>query len=80
MAAGTVFIIAASFNNPVYHRLPPEEEAGSAGDGHSPPVSGGGESGHGQAESCGMSMYSCHLASDVLWAPTARPPPPPPPY
>ena len=79
MAAGTVFVIAASFNNPAYHRLPPEEEGASAGDGHSPQVSGGGDSGHGQAESCGMSMYSCHLPSDVIWAPTARPPPPPPP-
>ncbi|BAT78429.1 hypothetical protein LR48_Vigan04g200200 [Vigna angularis] len=82
MAAGTVFVIAASFNNPAYHRLPPEDEGASAGDGHSPPISGGGESGHGhgQAESCGMSMYSCHLPSDVIWAPTARAPPPPPPY
>ncbi|XP_061372094.1 AT-hook motif nuclear-localized protein 17 [Gastrolobium bilobum] len=83
MAAGTVFVIAASFNDPSYHRLPPEEEARnsvSGGDGHSPPVSGGGggESGHGPAESCGMSMYSCHLPLDVIWAPTARPPPPPP--
>ncbi|XP_027355873.1 AT-hook motif nuclear-localized protein 17 [Abrus precatorius] len=81
MAAGTVFVIAASFNNPAYHRLPPEEEgrnSASAGEGHSPPVSGG-ESGHAQAESCGMSMYSCqNYPSDVIWAPTARPPPPPP--
>ncbi|KAK7351553.1 hypothetical protein VNO77_11097 [Canavalia gladiata] len=81
MAAGTVFIIAASFNNPAYHRLPSEEEgrnSASAGEGHSPPVSaGGGESAHGQADSCGMSMYSCHLPSDVIWAPTARPPQPP---
>ncbi|KAG1366594.1 AT-hook motif nuclear-localized protein 17 [Cocos nucifera] len=29
-------------------------------------------------ESCGMSLYSSHLASDVIWAPSARPPPPPP--
>lgn len=27
------------------------------------------------AESCGMSIYSCHLPSEVIWAPTARPPP-----
>ncbi|XP_021903613.1 AT-hook motif nuclear-localized protein 17 [Carica papaya] len=93
IAAGTVYIIAASFNNPSYHRLPADDEArntasGSGGEGQSPPVSsaGGGESGHVAAggaggESCGMSMYSCHLApSDVIWAPTARPPPPPPPY
>ncbi|XP_008774997.2 AT-hook motif nuclear-localized protein 28-like [Phoenix dactylifera] len=30
------------------------------------------------AESCGMSLYSSHLPSEVIWAPTARPPPPPP--
>ncbi|OAY79732.1 AT-hook motif nuclear-localized protein 17 [Ananas comosus] len=29
-------------------------------------------------QSCGMSIYSGHLPSDVIWAPTARPPPPPP--
>ncbi|KAJ1424786.1 PPC domain [Sesbania bispinosa] len=78
IAAGTVFIIAASFNNPSYHRLPTEEEprnSVSTGDGHSPPVSGGGDdNGHGQAASCGMSMYSCHMPSDVIWAPAARPP------
>lgn len=33
--------------------------------------------GQNQAESCGMSMYNCHLPSDVIWAPTARPPHPP---
>ncbi|XP_022732773.1 AT-hook motif nuclear-localized protein 17-like [Durio zibethinus] len=85
-AAGTVFIVAATFNNPSYHRLPIEEEArntvssgGGGGEGQSPPLSGGGgDSGHGVgADSCGVSMYSCHLGgSDVIWAPTARPPPP----
>lgn len=85
MAAGTVFVIAASFNNPSYHRLSAEDDVrtsvsggGVGGDGQSPPVSGGGgESAHAAAESCGMPMYSCHLPSDVIWAPTARPPPPP---
>ncbi|KAL1310163.1 hypothetical protein HN51_052832 [Arachis hypogaea] len=88
MAAATVFVVAASFNNPSFHRLPPEEDARndvSGGDGQSPAVSGGGgESGHGQAvDSCGMSMYSGvhHLpaaaSSDVIWTPTARAPPPP---
>ncbi|XP_007018209.2 PREDICTED: AT-hook motif nuclear-localized protein 17 [Theobroma cacao] len=89
VAAGTVFIVAATFNNPSYHRLPGEEEArntvssGGGGEGQSPPLSGGGgDSGHGGGvDSCGVSMYSCHLGgSDVIWAPTARPPPPPPPY
>ncbi|KAE9603838.1 hypothetical protein Lal_00001670 [Lupinus albus] len=81
IAAGTVIVIATSFNNPSYHRLLPEEEGrnsvSGSGEGQSPPVSGGGD---GQGESCGMSMYSCHMPSDVIWAPTARPPPPPPPY
>lgn len=86
LAAGTVFVVAASFNNPSYHRLPAAEEevrnsVSGGGEGQSPPVSGGGgESGHVAAggDSCGMSaMYSCQLPSDVIWAPTARPPPPP---
>ncbi|OAY58050.1 AT-hook motif nuclear-localized protein 28 [Manihot esculenta] len=85
VAAGTVYVIAATFNNPSYHRLPGEDEgrnSGSGGEGQSPSVSGagggGGDSGHtqGGGESCGMVMYSCHLPSDVIWAPTARPPPP----
>lgn len=86
VAAGTVYVVGASFNNPSYHRLPAEDEVrnsgGASADAQSPQQSGGGESGgHATTESCGMSMYSCHLPSDVIWAPTARqPPPPPPPY
>ncbi|PRQ21227.1 putative PPC domain-containing protein [Rosa chinensis] len=86
IAAGTVYIIAASFNSPSYHRLPVEDEAAprnsvSGGEAQSPPLSTGGESGgHAPAQSCGMAMYSCHLPTDVIWAPTARQPPPPPPY
>ncbi|GMY06977.1 AT-hook motif nuclear-localized protein 17-like [Fagus crenata] len=87
IAAGTVYVVAASFNNPSYHRLPPELDdiVRNSGEEHSPPATvsgGGGESGqHAPGESCGMSMYSCHLPSDVIWAPTPRqPPPPPPPY
>ncbi|RID70497.1 hypothetical protein BRARA_C02511 [Brassica rapa] len=90
ISAGTVYVIAASFNNPSYHRLPAEEEhrhsvsaRAGEGDGQSPPVSrGGGESEHVAVrgeESCGVSMYSCHMGthgSDVIWAPTARAPPP----
>ena len=87
IAAGTVYVVAASFNNPTYHRLPPELED-IRDDGNSPPhaaVSGGDSGQHaaaappqGGGESCGnMAMYSCHLPSDVIWAPTARPPPPP---
>ncbi|KAK4359138.1 hypothetical protein RND71_021367 [Anisodus tanguticus] len=92
VTAGTVYLIAATFNGPSFHRLPVEEELarsyseGGGGEHQSPPhtaVSGGGDSGHAPSttaapESCGMSMYSCHLPSDVIWAPTARQPPPPP--
>ncbi|CAL0319302.1 unnamed protein product [Lupinus luteus] len=84
VAAGSVFVIAASFNNPSYHKLQKEEDGGNSvsgsGEGQSALVSGGGGGGDGQGESCGVSMYSCQLPSDVIWAPTARPPPPPPPY
>ncbi|XP_031097969.1 AT-hook motif nuclear-localized protein 17-like [Ipomoea triloba] len=91
LSAGTVYLIAATFTNPSYQRLPAaaEEDGRSSGgagnDGpdlqHSPPhtdVSGGGDSGAAAAaDSCGISMYSCHMPSDVIWAPTARQPPPP---
>lgn len=88
VAAGTVFVVGASFNNPSYHRLPTAEDevrnsgGAASGEGNSPPISGGGgdSGGHAPAESCGMSMYSCQLPSDVIWAPTARQPPHPPPY
>ncbi|KAM0039327.1 putative AT-hook motif nuclear-localized protein 15-29 [Helianthus debilis subsp. tardiflorus] len=94
VSAGTVYIIAASFNNPMYHRLPSEDEtsggasgsvapsdqspppAGAAGEGA--PPAGGGEGRHHQPSSTtaadSMSMYSSHLPSDVIWAPTARQP------
>ncbi|XP_050376760.1 AT-hook motif nuclear-localized protein 28 [Argentina anserina] len=86
IATGTVYIIAASFNNPSFHRLPMEDvdaprNSVSGGEAQSPPLSTGGESGgHAPALSCGMAMYSGHLPTDVIWAPTARQPPPPPPY
>ncbi|KAM7516896.1 hypothetical protein LguiA_006479 [Lonicera macranthoides] len=83
LAAGTVYVIAASFNNPSFHRLPLEDDARNSGtDVRSPSaVSGGGDSVH-PPESCGMSIYNSHTpSSDVLlWAPAAREAPPPPPY
>ncbi|XP_059636507.1 AT-hook motif nuclear-localized protein 17-like [Cornus florida] len=86
MAAGTVYVVAASFNSPSYHRLPSDDGVGTSGSGgnergQSPSaVSGGGDGGGGghppqTAESCGMSLYSCHLPSNVIWAPTASQPP-----
>ncbi|KAJ4973793.1 hypothetical protein NE237_006967 [Protea cynaroides] len=64
--------------------IPAEEELQSSVSGnasHSPSGSGvgGGEGNHSHpapAESCGMSLYGCHLPSDVIWAPTARQQPP----
>lgn len=64
LTAGTVYIIAASFNNPSYHRLQ-AEEVGNEG-------SGAGES-PAAADSGGVSIYS-QMGTDVIWAPTARPP------
>ncbi|KAI3758356.1 hypothetical protein L6452_05916 [Arctium lappa] len=97
ISAGTVYIIAASFNNPLYHRLPSEEDdslrnsgggtGSAAASDQSPPAgsAGGDSGGHhlppSTAAADSMSMYSCHLPSDVIWAPTARQAPPhPPPY
>lgn len=89
-SAGTVYLIAASFNNPLYCRLPLEDDqrnSGSAGggahEGHHPSpsaVSGGGDDGRSPAaastgmESCGVPLYGCQIPSDVIWAPTARQP------
>ncbi|XAR62083.1 hypothetical protein NMG60_11016694 [Bertholletia excelsa] len=84
LAAGTVYVVAASFNNPTFHRLPLEEDnvRSSGGESHSETAvsGGGGDGGHPPAESCGMSIYSCHLPSDVIWAPAARNQPQPPHY
>lgn len=85
IAAGTVYVVAASFNNPSYHRLPqPDEDARDSADGGASPAGSGGpgDSGSRGAPS-DMGMYGCHVAQpDVIWAPTARQPsqPPPPGY
>ncbi|KAM7253199.1 hypothetical protein ACFE04_008854 [Oxalis oulophora] len=71
MAASTVYVVAATFNNPTYHRLPiDEEEMNNSGEG-SPAgsvgivKSGGGVGEGGQAvESCGgggVAMYNCQI-------------------
>lgn len=76
VAASTVYIIAASFNSPVFQKLPIEDEhenndnvnnnnhnnSGGGGDVASPSVvSGGGD------------MYSGHsMGNEVIWTPTPR--------
>ncbi|KAK4796736.1 hypothetical protein SAY86_029062 [Trapa natans] len=80
VAAGQVFVVAASFNNPSYHRLMEEHDdcGKSTADGNSPPVSGGVDSGgnhsHGHqqqqqgTDSCGVpTMYSCHMPTESMW-------------
>ncbi|XP_074354630.1 AT-hook motif nuclear-localized protein 28-like [Apium graveolens] len=73
VAASTVYVIAASFNSPVFQRLPIEDEnenniniinnnSGGGADVASPSVvSGGGDIYSGQS-----------MGADVIWAPTPR--------
>ncbi|KAH7845748.1 hypothetical protein Vadar_005524 [Vaccinium darrowii] len=93
-AADTVYVVAASFNNPSFHRLPLKEEeeelSGSGGNNEgrsvSPPVGhGGGDGGHAVAaavgEACGVPFYTGgRLGEEMVWAPIAARPPPPPHY
>ncbi|GMH22432.1 hypothetical protein Nepgr_024275 [Nepenthes gracilis] len=88
LAAGTVYVIAASFNNPSFHRLPVDNEevhhslvGGSVCDGQniaSPGISNGGDGGHPARGGELLGMYRFRLVSDVFGAAaaTARPPPP----
>ncbi|XP_058088431.1 AT-hook motif nuclear-localized protein 17-like [Magnolia sinica] len=86
LAAGTVIIVAAAFTTPTFHRLPIEDEVSATTTGIStavvdtailqtPTMESAGGSGGGA-----MSIYSSHLPSHVIWAPTARQQPPPPHY
>ncbi|KAI4321435.1 hypothetical protein MLD38_034816 [Melastoma candidum] len=66
IAAGPVFVVAASFDKPSYHRLPEIEEEEVEGD-----VSGGGGGVGGG--------FGCHIGGsgepEVVWAPVAARPP-----
>lgn len=86
-SAGTVFLIAATFNNPMFHKLPLEDDQRNSGS----PGSGGNEVSHQQSPvsggesavsaACGGVGGLYNMGSDVMWAPTARQPPQhPPPY
>ncbi|KVH99697.1 AT-hook motif nuclear-localized protein 28-like [Cynara cardunculus var. scolymus] len=79
IAVGTVYLVAASFNNPLYHRLPMEEEKDEhirSSNGGSVSVSGGVDGGRRHAAPStaadSVSMYNCQPPSDVIWAPTPR--------
>ncbi|XP_060173305.1 AT-hook motif nuclear-localized protein 17-like [Lycium barbarum] len=78
LSAGPVYLIAASFNNPVYHKFTAEEEEEEGGgQSQQVAVSGGGDSGHPPESTVHEYCYSSNqLPSGVIWAPTARQPPP----
>ncbi|XP_051124623.1 AT-hook motif nuclear-localized protein 28-like [Andrographis paniculata] len=72
VAAGTIYLVAATFNNPTFHRLQQTEEeqdlAAAGGNGrHESAVAGGGGGG-------GVSMYNYQPAGDVVWPPAGRQP------
>ncbi|KAI3460061.1 hypothetical protein Pfo_016724 [Paulownia fortunei] len=78
VSAGTIYLIAATFNSPSFDRLQQadHEDAAARDGGHdhhhgSPQAVSGGDSG-------GPPLYSYQQPSDVIWAPTARQPQPPP--
>ncbi|KAL2511584.1 AT-hook motif nuclear-localized protein 17 [Abeliophyllum distichum] len=85
-SAGTIYLMAATFNSPSFERLPLEDDPRHSGEEQqqSPPeLSGLGDSGHpplAGTDSSRIPVYS-YQSSDVIWAPAARQtPPPPPPY
>ncbi|KAJ9567813.1 hypothetical protein OSB04_003779 [Centaurea solstitialis] len=60
IAAGTVYIVAASFNNPLYHRLPIEEEVEEEEDDRVRSTSGsGGGDGGSRRHAAAADMYGC---------------------
>ncbi|KAI3992035.1 hypothetical protein MKX01_014926 [Papaver californicum] len=85
VAASTVFVVASSFNNPSFHRLPVEDDDNNDQVRNNSSVSGGGGVGSEERDSHStpqptttspqndhhhQSMY--HLPNDVIWAPTPR--------
>lgn len=85
ISAATIYLIAANFSNPTYHRLQQSENeqddsGGVSGGVHeSPKTSSGGGGGGALPTSGGASIFS-YQSSDVIWAPATRPSQPPPPY
>nr|GMC54368.1 AT-hook motif nuclear-localized protein 17 [Ipomoea batatas] len=78
--AGPVYLIAATFNNPLHHRLPPVDEEGkNCGGGNEGGEESGGAAVAAAEEPRGLSStFNCQMAaSDVIWASTARQAPPP---
>lgn len=90
LAVGTVVVVAAGFANPSFHRLPGEDEFSGSGVSLAGAETSTHHHHHHQeveeeeeeqqnlmdSSGSGMCVYSCHLPSDVIWAPIARLPPP----
>ncbi|KAJ7964552.1 AT-hook motif nuclear-localized protein [Quillaja saponaria] len=89
MASGPVMVIAATFTNAIYERLPLEDEA-AAGEGMQVQQQSGMNSGNnatsasqGLGEQVSMPMYNLppnllpngQMPQDVFWGPPPRPPP-----
>lgn len=73
VAASTVFIIAASFNSPVFQRLPLDDEQETNHDNNNIINNGGADVASPSGVSGGEDLYSGHsMGTDVLWAPTPR--------
>lgn len=79
-ASGPVMVIAATFTNATYERLPLDEETAAAGDGgmQLQPTSGGNAGNNGLSNDpvpeSSMPTYNLQ-PNDVFWVPPPRPPP-----
>ncbi|XP_016434730.1 AT-hook motif nuclear-localized protein 16-like [Nicotiana tabacum] len=88
MASGPVMVIAATFTNATFERLPLEEENASEGMQMQTPITSGVNTGNsggmGDTPASSMSMYNMptnvlpngQMPHDVFWTPPPRPPPP----
>ncbi|CAI9786074.1 unnamed protein product [Fraxinus pennsylvanica] len=76
LSAGTIYLIASTFNSPSFQRLPLEDDPRHSGEERRQELSGLGDvpTPPGAADSRRIPSYS-YQSSDVIWAPAARPPP-----
>lgn len=84
VASGPVMVIAATFTNAAYERLPLEDEAAAAGEGLQSPAAALGGDHPPASSSAAPILYNVppnlvpnngQMAHDVFWAPPPRLPP-----
>ncbi|XP_042015625.1 AT-hook motif nuclear-localized protein 28-like [Salvia splendens] len=68
ISAGTIYLVAANFSNPSFHRLQAAEQEEENSGGHDSP------------KTPPPPAYTYPAENDVVWAPANRHQPPPPPY